>query len=172
MKGAMILCEKLKDIISGVFLSLLGIAMFITTNGIKSICGETTDVGSAFMPKIGAVLLTVFGIAVFIGGISKYLSMENTAVKTDTPETSVEKSRKMRSILLTLALIGAYIFLMNLLGFIIASILYLFFQILLLAPVEKRNYFYFAVIAFTSSVGIYYLFYKAFSMMLPTGILG
>jgi putative tricarboxylic transport membrane protein len=164
--------EKFKDIIAGAFLSLLGLIMFIVTYGIKAISGETADVGSAFMPQIGAGLLFVFGMAILIEGLQKYRSGR---IKTDTSETVSEKRRKLRAVLLTLGLIGVYIFLLNIIGFIYATILYLFIQIVVLAPTEKRNsrnYFCFGMIAVVIPVVLYYIFFKAFSMMLPTGIIG
>jgi putative tricarboxylic transport membrane protein len=171
-EGEMILCEKFKDVIAGGFVSLLGLMMFIMSYGIKTISGETADPGSAFMPKIGAALLFIFGMGILIEGMQKYRSGR---IKADTSETVSEKRRKLRAVLLTLGLIGVYIFLLNIIGFIYATILYLFIQIVVLAPAGKRNaknYLYFGVIAVVLSVSVYYLFYEVFSMMLPAGIIG
>jgi putative tricarboxylic transport membrane protein len=171
-EGEMILCEKFKDVIAGVFVSLMGLLMYMMTYDIKTISGETADPGSTFMPRIGATFLFVFGMLIIIEGIRKYRSVR---IKADTSETINEKRRKMRAVLLTLGLIGVYIFLLNIIGFIYATTLYLFIQIVVLAPGEKRsckNYLYFGAIAVVLSISVYYLFYEVFSMMLPTGIIG
>ena len=57
-------------------------------------------------------------------------------------------------------------------GFIVCSSLYVFFQILILSKGMKRNYPAFAVVSIAASVSAYFLFVRVFQVMIPAGILG
>lgn len=70
----------------------------------------------------------------------------------------------------------AYALLVQTVGFIIMTALYLMAQILLLLP-EKRlksrkGIVITAVVSVVTPIFIYELFYRAFSIFLPTGLLG
>ncbi len=57
-------------------------------------------------------------------------------------------------------------------GFLISSIVYLFAQMVILAPKEKRNFLLLAVIAVVFNIVVYFIFRNALNVMLPKGILG
>ena len=72
----------------------------------------------------------------------------------------------------TIVVFTAYVLLMKPVGFIITSAVYLFLQMLILCPKEKRNSILFAVISVVCAVAIYYIFRNGLNVMLPAGILG
>jgi len=86
---------------------------------------------------------------------------EATAQKVDTP-TAIK----------TLILLVIYIALLDKIGFVIMSAVYLFAQFIVLTPVSKRrNYLLYAIVAISSSVIIYVIFRYVFDLMLPGGLL-
>ena len=85
-------------------------------------------------------------------------------------ESSGEKDGK--TVLYTVALIVAYIALMQYIGFVLSTALYLFLQFIVMTPRDKKiGYVKYAVIAAVSSVAIYMIFrYTELNVMLPQGI--
>lgn len=160
--------NKYKDIIAGGFLFAIGIIMFFASFNIKVVAGMTVGIGSDFMPKIGAIILAFLGATILILGFKKIkntdLSQENTTVNTN--------HKRLAVVAFSLVSIALYIFLINILGFMISTALYIFAQITLLAPKGKVNYLLFTVVSLIVSSSIYYTFVKAFDLMLPAGILG
>jgi len=72
-------------------------------------------------------------------------------------------------VLRTLIMSCVYVLLLEPLGFLISSILYVFCQILNLCPKNDVNIVKFAVIAVVSSVIIYFTFRNGLHLMLPAG---
>lgn len=85
-------------------------------------------------------------------------------------ESGGEKDGK--TVLYTVALIVAYIALMQYIGFVLSTALYLFLQFIVMTPSDKKiGYVKYAVIAVVSSVAIYMIFrYTELNVMLPQGI--
>jgi hypothetical protein len=77
-------------------------------------------------------------------------------------------------LVVSLALLGAYIFLFQKIGFILSTILYLMFSVTLLTPAAKRRRLMPFIVLFSSGVPflIYFIFTKYLSLILPRGILG
>mgnify|MGYP000850961268 CR=1 FL=1 len=88
----------------------------------------------------------------------------------ETAETGSEKDG--RTVLYTVVLIVAYVALMQYLGFVLSTALYLFLQFIVMTPTGKKiGYGKYAAIAVVSSVAIYLVFrYTELNVMLPQGI--
>ncbi|SNS70703.1 Tripartite tricarboxylate transporter TctB family protein [Anaerovirgula multivorans] len=153
--------EKQKDILSSMIFLIIGVAVFAYSATIQTVI--KADVGPAFAPKI--VTMGIIILAVVKLGLS---------IKKNTPEYTKKSTKNENTLngLLTIVALGLYVALFNVLGFIISSALYLFFQMYLLMSAEKRNYIIMGIISITVPVCIYFLFVKAFSLMLPAGLLG
>ena len=89
-----------------------------------------------------------------------------------------ERRRRSRSTCgcwATIAAFTVYVFVIEPAGFLLSSIVYLFAQITILAPKEKRGIkgiILFAVIAVVVCVAVYFIFRFGLNVMLPAGILG
>ena len=77
----------------------------------------------------------------------------------------------MMPTLQTFAVIIAYILLMDPLGFILSTVLYLFVQMLVLAPKEKRNYLLFILTAVIFTGIVFVAFRIGFQQLLPRGVI-
>jgi putative tricarboxylic transport membrane protein len=74
----------------------------------------------------------------------------------------------------TFVLLFAYIFTLDILGFVISSILYMFIQMCIFVPKElgtKRNYILFVIISVVTPIIVNEVFVEVFSLILPTGLL-
>ena len=80
-----------------------------------------------------------------------------------------EKKKDYMCVLRTLILSCVYVLLLEPLGFLISSILYVFCQILNLCPKNEVNFVKFAIIAVVSSLVIYVTFRNGLNLMLPAG---
>lgn len=161
--------EKHKDLVAGAFLTVLGIILFISTYSIKVIGGMSVGITSEFVPRIVSVMLTIAGAGL---AIQSWLSGKKANEESEKKEYQLQSNKNNYSVLLTMLLIGVYIALVEPLGYMLATVFYLFAQISLLAPCELRKYVKFAIISIVTAVVIYFLFTNTFELMLPTGIGG
>ncbi|MGE4283158.1 MAG: tripartite tricarboxylate transporter TctB family protein [Clostridia bacterium] len=155
--------KKYKNIISGSFVFLVALIMFITSFGIKS--RSVGKIGPAFVPQLIAIFLALLSVSVIINGIRK-LKVEGST------ESHEQEATKKSGVIATLILIAVYIGLLETVGFIIMTAIYLFIQFNILAPDKNKKQPKFALIAVLVSVSVYYVFVSVFELMLPAGILG
>ena len=90
--------------------------------------------------------------------------------KKDDGESSKKMSKvDVISIVLTFAAMILYIIILPQLGFILSTMLYLFCQITILAPKDKRNYLLFAIVAVAFTIIAFVAFRIGLTQMLPRG---
>jgi hypothetical protein len=159
---------RYKDLCSGLFLTLLGFAFFISSFGIPR--GAEMGVGADFMPKVLSVLLLLLGGLITLQARNRVSDQAGVEKAPDAVEPP--RNENGRSLPLSLLYLALFIVLLDRIGFIVMTFLYAFFQILLFAPREKRNYILFGIIAAVLTILVYFIFVKGFKMMLPGGILG
>lgn len=177
--------SKYEDIFSGFFLLVVSAIMFVATFSFQAL--TTTFVGPAFMPQIISVTIAIFSLVIIASGFKKAKNtkaetqadgLTETAEEKGTGEEVYagefleEKESGYKAVLITLAAMAIYIFLIPIIGFLITTAIYLFVQMLILCHKTKIRIALFAVISVVSSVLIYYLFRNVFFVMLPTGIIG
>ncbi|NQD95501.1 tripartite tricarboxylate transporter TctB family protein [Pseudomonas sp. CrR25] len=76
------------------------------------------------------------------------------------------------TVIKTLGLIGIYMALLEPVGFVIMTVLYLYLQFIVLTPREQKvHHLTYAVIALVSSALIFATFRQGFDLMLPAGLL-
>ncbi|MDK2799542.1 MAG: hypothetical protein PWQ70_1161 [Clostridiales bacterium] len=160
--------KKYKDIYSGIFMLLLAALIFIGSFSIKML--TVSRIGAAFVPQLIAILMAMLSISVIINGIKRIKVVE--VLQNVEEEKKEEVPVRTFSVAATIGLLLVYVSLLEKVGFMIMTAIYLFFQIYVLADKSQRKLPLFAVIAIVVSVGVYYLFVNAFDLMLPAGILG
>ena len=123
---------------------------------------------SAFIPSI------VGGAMVLLSAVMTLDDFKKDHMADGKEEKKAEKKENL-NVLGTAVLLLVYICLIEPLGFLIASVLYLFAQFLYLAPADKlkklRTYVVYGLIALVASGGIYVLFLNVFHLILPAGLL-
>ena len=126
-------------------------------------------IDSVFFPKLLAACLTILSVVELISGIRDVRKTgEEDVAQTDE---SAEPKTDMVSTVGTLGISILYVIMMEPLGFVISSVIYVFVEEILLCPKEAVNYVKFAVIAVASALAVYFAFRHGLNLMLPAGIL-
>ncbi|RVU55541.1 tripartite tricarboxylate transporter TctB family protein [Anaerosphaera multitolerans] len=150
--------KKLKEYLTSVIFLIFGIFL-IFFSGKMDIFIEN-DVGPSFMPKLVGITLTILSIAKFILAVNR-------------------KDKEMFSDLLidrggiySIVLVFVYFLILEKVGFILSTILYLFIQIEILNKYDEQNIKVKILVSLFVPIIIYFLFTRAFQLMLPAGMLG
>lgn len=160
---------KEKSSIPGtVVLLLIGLFFLLDSSNIHVFEGMgSTAINSATLPRMWAILL--IALCIYVLGRT-FIKMRK--------EASTEERRTLKKLILdnyesvlSLILMAVYYGLMKPIGFVLATILYLYGQILLLQRKTERNFWIPAVLAVVASVLIYYVFRYRLEIVLPQGIL-
>lgn len=158
--------KKCKDLILGVVMLLISGFYLITATQIKTRPKLTPTYASAqIMPILLGSLLAFLSVICIIQGILKMkaLSNEETGKKADKGDTL--------TVVLTFAVIFGYIIIIQPLGFCLSTVIFLFLQMLVLSPIDKRNYLLFAIVAVVFTAVIFVAFRIGLQMLLPRGII-
>lgn len=150
--------DKKKNILIAVVFLAFGIFLYWQSMGIRHMMKN--DVGSAFFPKVVAVAIIV--VAIF--RLVMALREKESEVKASNND--------LRGGLETILLIIVYVFAFNPVGFLISTAVYLFLQMLVLAPAEKRNLPLFAGLSVAVPIFVYIMFVYVIKTVLPRGLFG
>jgi len=167
-----------QEIGTGLFFLLLSVFYIGHSFTIKSFdpFGNSFLTSQAIPQVIGGLVVVVSVIHIIISvkklQREKALPIQDTV--TQAGSVSIQFGKSFWMTLVTILLIGAYIFCFTRLGFILSSVLYLLPQIFVLTPAEKRKQFaaFIVGVSILTPVGLYFLFTKVLSMFLPRGLLG
>ena len=158
--------KKCRDLILGVVMLLFSGFYLFYAQQIKTRPKLTPSYASAkIMPILLGVLLAVLSVVCIIQGIRQ--------IKANKKEENGKKMDKgdLMAVVFTFAVIIGYILIMPLLGFILSTVLYLFLQMLILAPAEKRNYALFAIVAVVFTAIVFVAFRVGLQQLLPRGVI-
>ncbi len=157
--------SKRNDLITGIVLALFSLWYLYEAFSIRIFAGMgKAVVNSTTMPKIWAVCMLLLAAALI------FRSIRAPAPKGNGDKTSASSWIKENSeVWCTFAALFIYAALLEPLGFIIASILYIFAQTIILMGKENRNYVKAGIIAVVCSVASYYVFVHWLAVLLPVG---
>lgn len=158
--------HKNGELLFTIFLFVFSAFMFIQAFSIKGLSSATDVAGPALMPKLIFGLMTVLSVLLFFD----YLSRRKAQQKKEEDEEAARISRNRG--LISIGGILIFVFLMDKLGFLLSSILYVFAEIYLLGPKDKRKVLLWAAISVLFCAVVYYLFRYQVYVKLPKGILG
>ena len=157
--------KKCKDLILGIVMLAFSGFYLICAQQIKTRPKLTPGYASAkIMPILLGVLLALLSVFCIIQGIRRMKAPdEQEAKKLDRGD--------LMAVVFTFAVIIGYILVMPLLGFILSTVIYLFLQMLILAPKDKRNYVLFAIVAVVFTALVFVAFRIGLQQLLPRGII-
>ncbi|MBQ9009315.1 MAG: tripartite tricarboxylate transporter TctB family protein [Clostridia bacterium] len=159
--------KKCKDLILGVIMLLFSGFYLFNAQQIKTRPKLTPSYASAkIMPTLLGILLAILSAFCIIQGIRKLVSKE-----TDSEPTKKLDKGDVMAVVYTFAVIIGYILIMPTLGFILSTMIYLFLQMIILAPPEKRNYVLFAIVTVVFTVLVFVAFRVGLQQLLPRGII-
>jgi hypothetical protein len=166
---------EIKEILPGVLILIFSLYIFIGSFSLQSL--QMNPVGSDFLPRVVSVLAILGSAIINFPILKRFIKHRRKNFdpivngKAQNGDLINATSNKYTS-LKTLGLITIYITTIGALGFLISTSLYLFVQIVLLAPKEKRKFLLFGIVSILFSFGIYIVFRYVFTIVLPEGILG
>ena len=156
--------------IFGMVLSAISLGIFVASFDIKAMLPMTP--GPGFMPRVISVLLFLVSIGIAVEG---FLLSRKLRVKVDNPASEGE-SRNLQgtmNVFKSMALLGIYVYSMEIVGFLVTTTLYIFFQSLILVEGSKKDKIWkIAATAISVSVITYFIFTKILYLMLPSGFIG
>lgn len=158
--------KKCKDLILGVAMLLFsGFYLYYTQQIITRPKLIPSYASSRIMPTLLGVLLAGLSVILIIQGIRR--------IRTAGGEAQKEKTNKgdLLAIVLTFAVIIGYTLIMPPLGFCLSTVIFLFLQMLILAPNDKRNYLLFAIVAVVFTAVVFVAFRVGLQMLLPRGVI-
>lgn len=159
--------KKYGDIIFGGVVMLIAVVLFISTFSIRSLLGMNP--GPDFMPKVASVMLFIVAAGITWEGVMK---LKNYVPEEVSAEDTAFAKAENRNVLLSVIIIGFYVFSMNYLGFIISTIIYTFCQMVILTPYgKKKTYILYLIISLVCAFGLYLAFTRVLYLMLPQGLL-
>lgn len=164
----------MKDLVTGVIAAVFSAFYLMQTSGIKVFGGATAGVTAQTVPRFWGGALLALSLVLILRSI---LTMRRS--KAEAEETAEKKGllaalRERREVVFTFVLLILYVALMKPVGFIIMSILYVYLQVWVLTPPEKRTKRMHTIaggLAVFFSVSLYFVFTKYLMVMLPPGIL-
>ena len=150
------------------FSLVYGIVLLIMTSMMDA-PQKSGQVGADFLPRVIAILI----IALSIGFLATTLSSALKTMKSGNKAENTSEKQNVKRIIITMALLVAYVALMNTIGFVITTIIYLFLQMVILGNhPTKKDIILYAVIAVVVPIVVNYVFVEGFQLLLPEGILG
>lgn len=153
------------DIVSGMFWILIAAAAYLLSLSIVQRASVENTVGPQFMPKLVAVLIMAAGILIVVNGFRQI--EKRNCVTGSFPE----EKRDMVTVIITIALMTAYVMSLKALGFIASTTFYLFFQLSVFRTDWRSGIMKNAITAVMVACITYFLFRYGFSLTLPTGAL-
>lgn len=163
--------HKYKELLLGAAMMALAVFYLYHTSFIK--LRSSVSVSAKLIPEILGALVVILAAAQIWAGMTHLNAIRRENKKKGTPSVLFTEDEKGDSfpIALTFVLILGYAVVFEWLGFIIASTLCMFLQMMLMAPKEKRNPKFFAVISLVSAVVVYIAFRLGLNLSLPRGLL-
>lgn len=158
--------KKCRDLILGIVMLAFSVFYLVFSQQIKTRPKLTPAYASAqIMPKLLGILLAVLSVICIIQGIRRLKSADS--------EQEAENAAKgdKTAVLLTFAVIIGYVLAMNAAGFILSTVIYLFLQMLILAPADKRNYLLFTIVAVVFTAIVFVAFRIGLQQLLPRGVI-
>lgn len=120
---------------------------------------------ASVVPTLLGVVLLVLSMICIIQGIGKLRAADGEGQKGKTNKDD------LLPVVLTFAVMIGYTLIMQPLGFILSTIIFLFLEMLVLSPADKRNYLLFAIVAVVFTAVIFVAFRVGLQQLLPRGII-
>ena len=161
------------NMIAGGVLFLFGLAYFILTWQIANFKGlGAPPVDAKFVPRLWGGLLMFLSLIVFIRGIREYLRLRKEGKIEKKKTNLIQGVIEYREVILSFLFLLIYILLLQPVGFIIMSALFIFAEAMVLTPKGKRKPLIAAIVGIVAAVVVDFAFVTLLHVLLPAGILG
>lgn len=142
--------------------------MYFTKDILVSSSGLTTIDRASFLPQIVFCVLMALSVLHVVVGVRQ--AKTNAATAPEGQELEKKATQTLRSLAALMLLFG-YVFLLDKLGFVISSILYMVATMWHMTRKEDRRPVIFIVVSAVLTVVVYFCFKEFLYIYLPNGIL-
>ena len=154
--------RKCRDLIMGAVMLALSAFYLIFTQQIKTRPKLTPPyAGARVIPNLLGVILAVLSVILIVQGWRKLKA----------PQEAEEKGADVLAVAETFAVIIGYTVLLQPAGFILSTVVYLFAQMMVLAPADKRNPVLFIIVSVAFTAFVFVAFRIGLQQLLPRGII-
>ena len=157
--------RKYGDIVTGIFYAVLGaVTIYFAQQLPKS---RVMKIGPDFMPMVIGILIFVLALMLLFSAVKNFKA--NAAKAEAMPADTSDYKR----VLASLVLVVIYVNILAPVGFILSTLGYLFLQIVVLAPNDRRdakNILTYAIIDVVFVFVVFFLFRYGFKIVLPAGM--
>ena len=154
--------RKCRDLIMGAVMLALSAFYLIFTQQIKTRPKLTPPyAGARVIPNLLGIILAVLSVILIVQGWRKLKA----------PQEAEEKGADVLAVAETFAVIIGYTVLLQPAGFILSTVIYLFAQMMVLAPADKRNPVLFIIVSVTFTAFVFVAFRIGLQQLLPRGII-
>lgn len=165
--------EYKKNLIPGIVLTLFAISYLAYTTQIEKFTGSgSTPLSARFIPYFWGSCLLLLSMILVIRGIKQRKQAIEDGIIEGPPMGIGAFVKEHYEVLLTFGFLTVYIALMESVGFLIMTILFLFGEIIILTSKNKRNYLISGIVAVVFAFGIDFIFVRLLNVLLPLGIFG
>ena len=165
--------SKNRDTITGLVFFIIFMLIIYFSKDIKLLVLSST-LDARFWPRVIGIGGCIVSLVLLMQGIVGSI-VTKTKKTVPAPAQNDEKKHNNDNNKVvtkeTLFLVFVFILSINYIGFLPMSIVYLFFQIMILLPKEERNYLKLAVISVVFSLVVYICFRFGFGVFFPSGII-
>ena len=157
--------KKYGDIVVGVFFMALSAAIMIGAQLLPK--SKVMEIGPDFMPMcIGAV-------SFILAALLTFLNVKNMKLRIAEIDPASIPDCDYKRVILSIILVLIYVFILQPVGFIISTLVYLMAQMIVLSPDDKRtkaDIIKLAVLNVVFTLVVFFLFRYGFKIVLPAGI--
>lgn len=157
--------KKYGDIVSGIFFMVLSAAMMGMAMLLPK--SKVMDIGPNFMPMCIGMITFILAAAL------TFLNIKNFRQRTAQIDPASIAECDYRRVLTSIVLVLIYVFLLQPIGFLVSTAVYLPLQMLVLSPEDKRrkkDLIQLIVIGIVFTLIVFFLFRYGFKIVLPAGI--
>lgn len=162
-----------KNLYPGIVLTVITAVYLAFSGQIAIFKGSgATPLDARFMPRFWGTCLLILSLILVFRGIKQRKNAIASGFDLQNKVTIVQQIVDNREVVLTFVFLGIYVAAMKGIGFLITTIAFLFAEILLLTPKNKRNYILTFVVALVFACAIDLVFVRFLNVLLPAGIYG
>ncbi|MCD8090142.1 MAG: tripartite tricarboxylate transporter TctB family protein [Clostridiales bacterium] len=158
--------KKYGDIVVGIIFMVISAAMILMALQLPK--SAIIDIGPEFMP------LVIGGITFALAAALTVISVIGLKGKLAALEGEEAPDCDYKRVISSFILMLIYVFVLQPVGFIISTLVYLFLQIMVLSPADqrgKKQIIQVIIIDILFTVIVFFLFRYGFKIILPTGLL-
>ncbi|WP_404335454.1 tripartite tricarboxylate transporter TctB family protein [Planococcus rifietoensis] len=156
------------EILIGVTLIALGAVIYLQSNDFPALNEVHLDAGS--FPKLIAGLLILLSLMLIIKQGLVLMKSKSTGERQGAGESARDFYNEYKLVILTLLVFFIYIFLMQFIGFVVSTIVFIIFTGLLVGSRAKKDIMVITIVSVAITLGTYFFFENFLNVRFPSGI--